>query len=85
MTKCAFFELLQCLNLVEQRSAIKFCLQNEISVAETFRMLQKAFGDLTMVQKNVYKWYKHFKEGRKRQSNQRISAEKSSIDNQRPC
>ena len=49
---------------VEQRSAIKFCLRNEISVAETFRMLQKAFGDLSMSQKNVYKWYKDFKEGR---------------------
>ena len=36
---------------VEQRSAIKFCLRNEISVTETFRMLQKAFGDLTMSQK----------------------------------
>ena len=29
-------------------------------------MLQKAFGDLTMSQKNVDKWYKDFKEGRKR-------------------
>ena len=29
-------------------------------------MLQKAFGDLTMSQKNVYKWYKDFKEGRER-------------------
>ena len=51
---------------VEQRSAIKFCLRNEISVAKTFRMLQKAFGDLTMSQKNVYEWYKDFKEGRER-------------------
>ena len=51
---------------VEQRSAIKFCLRNEISLAETFRMLQKAFGDLTMSQKNVYKWYQDFKEGRER-------------------
>ena len=42
----------------------KFCLRNEISVAETFRILQKTFGDLTMSQKNVYKWYKDFKEGR---------------------
>ena len=29
-------------------------------------MLQKAFGDLTKSQKNVYKWYKDFKEGRER-------------------
>ena len=29
-------------------------------------MLQKAFGDLTMSHKNVYKWYKDFKEGRER-------------------
>ena len=51
---------------VEQRSAIKFCLRNEISVVEMFRMLQEAFGDLTLSQKNVYKWYKDFKEGRRR-------------------
>ena len=43
---------------VEQRNAIKFRLRNKISVAETFRMVQKAFGDLTMSQKNVNKWYK---------------------------
>ncbi|XP_053949178.1 uncharacterized protein LOC128857446 [Anastrepha ludens] len=49
-------------DLIEQRSAIKFCLRNEISAAETFSMLQKAFGDSTMSQKNVYKWYKDFKE-----------------------
>ena len=49
-----------------QRNAIKFCLRDEIPVAETFRMLQKAFGDFTMSQKNVYKWYKNFKEGRER-------------------
>ena len=29
-------------------------------------MLQKALGDLPMSQKNVYKWYKDFKEGRER-------------------
>ena len=51
---------------VEQRSAIKFCLRNEISVAEPFRMLQKAFGNFTMSQKNICKWYKDFKEGRER-------------------
>ena len=51
---------------VEQRSAIKFSLRDKISVEETFRMLQKVFGDLTISQKNVYKWYKDFKESRER-------------------
>ena len=60
------FSIFTMSEFVEQRSAIKFCLRNEILVAETFRMLQKAFGDLSMLQKNVYKWYKDFKEGRER-------------------
>ena len=42
--------------------AIKFCLRNDISAAETYRMLQKAFGDESISQKNVYKWYRDFKE-----------------------
>ena len=58
------FSIFTMSDFVVQRSAIKFCLWREISVAETSRMLQKAFGDLTMSQKNVYKWYKDFKEGR---------------------
>ena len=53
-------------DLIEQRSAIKFCLRNEISAAETLSMFRKAFGNSTMSQKNVYKWYKDFKEGRER-------------------
>ncbi|XP_065684366.1 protein GVQW3-like [Hydra vulgaris] len=51
-------------NFVEQRSAIKFCLRNDISAAETYRTLQKAFGEETVL--NVYKWNKYFKEGRER-------------------
>ena len=60
------FSIFRMSEFVEQRKAIKFCFRNEISVSETFRMLQKAFGDLNISQKNVYKWYKDFKEGRER-------------------
>jgi len=49
-------------NRAEQSSAIKCCLRNEISAVKTLRMLRKAFGDSTKSQKNVYKWYKDFKQ-----------------------
>ncbi|XP_065650406.1 protein GVQW3-like [Hydra vulgaris] len=68
-------------NFVEQRSAIQFCLRNDISAAETYRMLQKAFGEETMSQKNVYKWYKDFKEGRERVDDlERFGRPSTSID-----
>ena len=60
------FSIFTMSEFAEQKSVIKFCLGDEISIAETLKMLQKAFGDLTMSQKNIYKWYKDFKEGRER-------------------
>lgn len=50
--------------IIQQRSSIKFCVRNQISGAETFRMLQKAFGDNCMSRASVFDWYKLFKEGR---------------------
>lgn len=48
----------------QQRSCIKFCVRNEISAAETLKMLQKAFGEQALSKTRVYEWYKMFKEGR---------------------
>ncbi|XP_018340262.1 PREDICTED: putative uncharacterized protein FLJ37770 [Trachymyrmex septentrionalis] len=46
-------------------------------------MLQRAFGESTMSQKNVYKWYKDFKEGRERTDDlERPGRLSTSIDEQ---
>lgn len=49
---------------IQQRSSIKFCVRNEISAAETLRMLEKAFGEQAMSKTQVYEWHKMFKDGR---------------------
>ena len=48
----------------EQRVCLKFCVLNEISCAESLRMLQKAYGESVLSKTQVYEWYKAFKDGR---------------------
>lgn len=50
--------------LVEQRVCLKFCVSNEISCAESLKMLQKTYGESCMSKTQAYEWYKAFKEGR---------------------
>lgn len=47
-----------------QRVCLKFCVANEISCAESFRMLEKAFTEDCMSKTHCYDWYKAFKDGR---------------------
>lgn len=49
---------------MDQRICIKFCVKNKIKCAEAFRMLTAAYGEATLDQSNVYRWYKMFSEGR---------------------
>lgn len=48
----------------EQRVCLKFCVLNEISCAESLKMLQKAYGDSALSKTQAYEWYKAFKDGR---------------------
>lgn len=49
---------------MEQRVCVKFCVKNGIKCSKTLEMLKVAYGDSALSQKNVYKWYKLFQEGR---------------------
>ena len=51
--------------LEEQRYAIKFCIKLGKSASETKELLKEAFGESTMSQATIYRWYESFKSGRK--------------------
>ena len=68
---------------VEQRSCVKFCFKNGISATETFKMLQKAFGEKCMSRASAFDWYKLFKEGRERvEDEERPGRPSTSINDQ---
>ena len=46
---------------IEQRICLKFCIANEISFAESLKMLQKAYGESTLSKTRAYEWYSVFK------------------------
>jgi len=48
----------------EQRVATKFCLKAGLSATETLVLVQKAYGNETLNQSNVFSWYSRFRDGR---------------------
>ena len=49
---------------LEEQYAIKYCFKLGINAAETYGMLQTAFGASCMNRASDFKWHKRFKEGR---------------------
>ena len=41
---------------IEQRTCLKICILNEISCAESLKMLQKAYGESTLPKTRAYEW-----------------------------
>ena len=52
-----------------QRICIKFCVKNGIKRSKTLELLKVAYGECTVSQTSVYKWYKLFTEGREEVNN----------------
>ena len=49
---------------MDQRICIKFYVKNGIKYSKTPEMLKVSYGECTVSQKLVYKWYKLFTKGR---------------------
>ena len=43
---------------------MKFCVTTEITATESLKMLQKCFGETTLLRTQVFVWHKAFSEGR---------------------
>ena len=50
--------------LKEQRITVKFCVKLGKSAAETFSVLNTAYGDVAMKRTACFKWHERFKGGR---------------------
>ena len=48
----------------EQRICIKFCFKKRKTSTETYQLLQQAYGEDEMDRKQVFDWFRQFKEGR---------------------
>jgi hypothetical protein len=49
---------------VQQRVRINLCFRLGKTVAETYEMLQAAFGESCLSRSKAFEWYSHFKNGR---------------------
>ena len=52
-----------CVDILEERYAIKFCFKLGKNATETYGMLQTAFRPSCMSRASVFEWHKRFKEG----------------------
>jgi hypothetical protein len=51
-------------SLKEQEISVKFCFKVGKTPVETHNMLREAYSDDASSQTTIYKWFKHFKNGR---------------------
>lgn len=58
------FQVTVCLYTQSNKGvSIQFCFKNVITATETFRMLQKAYGDDFLSKTLVFEWHRLFPEG----------------------